>query len=227
MHLSSLFTVIIIPLHMSCRWVAELADFHFTIRYRPGKENVDADSLSRMPVNIEEMMGRCTEELTSDCVAATAQAVKTQNSSSPWVCPVLTPLQCTAVSEDMYKPHSVTEIRQAQKDDKNIGPIIQFKLKDIKPSGHELSAFSMQSKSLLREWERLNIDEDGILHRKTAIKTQLVLPEIYKSSVLKELHDEMGHQGIDQTTSLIRERDSFGRTCKKKSNIMYQGHVLA
>ncbi len=32
-----------------CRWVAELADFHFTIRYRPGKENVDADVLSRLP----------------------------------------------------------------------------------------------------------------------------------------------------------------------------------
>lgn len=38
------------------RWVAELADFHLTLKYRPGKENVDADSLSRMPVDIEKMM---------------------------------------------------------------------------------------------------------------------------------------------------------------------------
>ncbi len=30
------------------RWVAKLADFHFTIKYRPGKENSDADALSRM-----------------------------------------------------------------------------------------------------------------------------------------------------------------------------------
>ena len=64
----------------------------------------------------------------------------------------------------------------------------------------------MQSKSLLREWERLHIDEDGILRRKISSKTQLVLPEMYKSVVLRELHDEMGHQGIDRTTSLIRER---------------------
>lgn len=35
------------------RWVAELADFNFTIKYRPGKENIDADSLSRMPVDVE------------------------------------------------------------------------------------------------------------------------------------------------------------------------------
>ena len=68
------------------RWVAELADFHFTIRYRPGKENVDADSLSRMPVNTEMIMGQCTEELASDYVAATTQAVGTEDSSSPWVC---------------------------------------------------------------------------------------------------------------------------------------------
>lgn len=30
------------------RWVAELADFNFIIKYRPGKENTDADFLFRM-----------------------------------------------------------------------------------------------------------------------------------------------------------------------------------
>lgn len=30
------------------RWVAELADFNFTIKYRPDKENMDADFLFRM-----------------------------------------------------------------------------------------------------------------------------------------------------------------------------------
>lgn len=32
------------------------------------------------------------------------------------------------------------------------------------------------------------------------------LPERYKTVVLKELHNETGHQGIDRTTSLIRDR---------------------
>ncbi len=35
-----------------CRWVAELADFQFTIRYRPGHVNIDADTLSRLPLDI-------------------------------------------------------------------------------------------------------------------------------------------------------------------------------
>ncbi len=35
------------------RWIASLADFEFTIKYRPGKANIDADFLSRMPTYIE------------------------------------------------------------------------------------------------------------------------------------------------------------------------------
>ncbi|PFX28682.1 Retrovirus-related Pol polyprotein from transposon opus [Stylophora pistillata] len=31
------------------RWVAELSDFNFTVKYRPGTANRDADALSRMP----------------------------------------------------------------------------------------------------------------------------------------------------------------------------------
>ena len=31
------------------RWISELADFNFTIKYRPGKANGDADTLSRVP----------------------------------------------------------------------------------------------------------------------------------------------------------------------------------
>ena len=31
------------------RWITELAEYDFTIRYRSGKKNVDADVLSRLP----------------------------------------------------------------------------------------------------------------------------------------------------------------------------------
>ena len=39
------------------RWVAELADFNFTIKYRPGKTNTDADVLSRMPLDLLRSIG--------------------------------------------------------------------------------------------------------------------------------------------------------------------------
>ena len=33
------------------RWVAQLASFDYTIKYRPGKDHTNADVLSRFPVN--------------------------------------------------------------------------------------------------------------------------------------------------------------------------------
>ena len=42
------------------RWVNELADFHFEIKYRPGKANADADTLSRMPIRFENYMESCS-----------------------------------------------------------------------------------------------------------------------------------------------------------------------
>ena len=32
------------------RWASELADYNFTIRYKPGKHNIEADALSRFPL---------------------------------------------------------------------------------------------------------------------------------------------------------------------------------
>lgn len=61
------------------RWVGELADFYFEVKYRPGKVNIDADTLSRLPLDITEYVGACTEELSKDMVQATwegSQAAK-------------------------------------------------------------------------------------------------------------------------------------------------------
>lgn len=53
------------------RWVGELSDFRFDIRYRPGKVYVDADTLSRSPLDIDRYVTECTKELSKEAVAAT------------------------------------------------------------------------------------------------------------------------------------------------------------
>lgn len=53
------------------RWVAELANF--TIKYRPGKANADADSLSRMPVDFESYISQCPQSVYQEAVRATEQ----------------------------------------------------------------------------------------------------------------------------------------------------------
>ena len=68
------------------RWVSELADFRFTVRYRPGKINVDADGLSRMPSKIEDMMQSCNSEISPDILQATAEAMSVDNNDlASWI----------------------------------------------------------------------------------------------------------------------------------------------
>ena len=47
------------------RWVAELANYNFTIHYKPGLKNVDADSLSRRP-NPEMVQRECSNQVNSE-----------------------------------------------------------------------------------------------------------------------------------------------------------------
>ncbi len=134
--------------------MAELADFHFTIKYRPGKDNIDADSLSRMPLDIETMMEQCTEELTSDCVEATVQAIEAQDLTMSWT--AMTSLHNPTENAESSETYSTDEIRQAQREDPYIGPVVQCKLAGEKPSKHLLKTLSTQSKSLLRHWDKLS-----------------------------------------------------------------------
>ena len=58
------------------RWVGELANYHFSIHYRPGKAHIDADTMSRLP--FEEFMKHCTVETTSDAIKATFSMIQAQ-----------------------------------------------------------------------------------------------------------------------------------------------------
>lgn len=115
------------------RWIAELADFNFAIKYRPGKENIDADSLSRMPVDVEKLMNECTEEMSYDAVGTTAQAVGTQPESNvSWSMAISVNSPLDAQDTSVLSP-TPAEIQQDQKHDSHIGPVLQCKLSEARP----------------------------------------------------------------------------------------------
>ncbi|KAJ8015781.1 hypothetical protein DPEC_G00029710 [Dallia pectoralis] len=179
-----------------------------------GKENVDADSLSRMPVNMEVMMGQSTEKLTSDCVVATTQAVEIQDSSALCICPVLTSLEENKATQRKF---TVKEIRQAQQDDKDIGPVIQCKMRDHKPSGKDLNDFSMQSRCLLHGWERLDLDEDVILRRKTARGTGKLRNHL---SPEENIHVVIRQVGKDIPVYEVKSEQGGGRSRTLHRNLL-------
>ena len=59
---------------------------------------------------------------------------------------------------------------------------------------------------LLKQWLKLHVDHDGVLRRRTSRREQLLIPKAYHPLVFKELHQDMGHLGVERTLDLIRER---------------------
>ena len=73
------------------RWVSELSEFNFTIRYRPGVINRDADCLSRLPLNIDYYVQLCSKEVDPDSFQAIVAGMQVQKQNGEtWVAHVNT-----------------------------------------------------------------------------------------------------------------------------------------
>lgn len=189
------------------RWVGEPADFHFDIKYRLGKMNTDADTLSRYPVNFPDDMKEHTENMSPEIVSAVWQGSKAvQESDVPWVAA----LQLDVENADMVSSETISRVTPenigaAQQEDPAIKEVDSLKLQNWTPNGRDKRNMRKETKRLLYEWNRLVVDK-GILCRQTEHHKQLVLPEKLKPMVLKTLHNDMSHIGAEKVTHLARER---------------------
>jgi hypothetical protein len=190
------------------RWVAELADYNFTIKYRPGAANRDADALSRMPMDIEDYMKLCTQETSQDSITACMNGIRAE---TPWITAITANpevLNTTAFTPELNGLQKLDpeEIVRAQENDPCIGRIRTLKTKKEYPTEEEIRRLTPEAKALLREWKRLELGTDGVLKRRRGPETQLVLPQCYRTIVYKELHQNMGHLGSERVVELARER---------------------
>ena len=195
-------------------WVSELADFRFTVKYRPGKTNLDADVLSRMPNTIEEIMQSCSSEISPDIFQATVTALSVDNNDlAPWIMCLPATTDPTSVDQqrtiqDQSALNSITsrDIVQAQQNDPVIAPALRSKLQGAKPSKAEIANASPGFRILMRDWEKLYISQEGILYRKTRDNNQLLLPKKFHRLVYQELHCEMGHLSSERVIDLAVQR---------------------
>ena len=194
------------------RWVADLLNFNFTIKYRPVKHNVDADILSRMPLDIEKYMKDCTAVMSDEEFQTTVSAISSQfTNEAVWVS-ALSPNEnnFTLQDSELKLPASdirldVNELQRSQRQDFAISRVIRFKENGSKPSFKDRIDEPRATKTLLRDWDKLYVDSDGIPRRKTSEHDQIVLPTKYCTLVYRELHDEMGHLGSERVFQLANQ----------------------
>ena len=176
------------------RWASELAMFDFDIRYRPGTANRNVDALSRLPDPVP--------------IAAVAPGL---------AIPLLPLGSIEPPTEVLCQQTSALPLRQKvdlqslQSMDAVIGPFSLLWKRGILPTKAERILLPPGTQRLLKEWPRIQCQE-GVLYRSIRLPgesretLQLLLPQCLKREVLISLHDDHGHQGIERTTQLIRER---------------------
>ena len=188
----------------SQRWVSELCEYNFKVYYRPGKVHADADCLSRLPLDISGYMELCTEEVDLNTFEAIVAGIQVQaKGEEAWVMPLFAHLQEGDGKQTVEKKVTLESIKAAQKEDNEIGPVLDMLVKKKKKvEGEVLEG----TKLLLREIKRLQVDERGVLCRKSGKLNQLVLPECFRKLIYENLHQEMGHLGVERTFQLARSR---------------------
>lgn len=202
------------------RWLAALSSYDFSLKYRPGNQNIDADALSRRP---HPRMGEEDgwANISSSGVKAlynfqmcgnsgnfgNCSRVVTSLGGSPKSVPVA---YCNLATLDLaFTPKmSSSDLSRSQQDDPCFGEVWRA-FKERNPSRVNKSIHK-DLPLVMREWEKLEM-EDGVMFRCTQVpnkprRKQLLLPQKCQETVLKSLHDDSGHLGFDKTYGFIRER---------------------
>ena len=195
------------------RWVAKLANYNFSIKYRCGVSNTEADALSRIkwPEALSENVDIDNGCMDTHIINAILTGAVTKSS-------LIESVSCSAeiIPTELDKDYgdlSGINWSKEQRLDPNLGVIIRLieskQLTKRKLQGKD----SSEVKSFLRNRKNLKLVKD-VLYRKSysdnsASKKalwQLIVPKLFRERALLGCHDDVGHQGILRTLSLLRER---------------------
>ena len=202
------------------RWISSLAQFDFTISYRSGLKNADADSMSRLPGTIE-----AHETINTDSIKSICNVITT-----PYV-------ECLAINTDpidniYHQPlDDIPDINIKEQQWKD--PVTRYWLRCImdnyKPHKHHLPQHQQQAHAVFhRNFDRLGIVK-GVLVREVMVENekrhQTILPASCVNLALQYIHCGMGHPGRDKTLAMTRDRfywpnmhadvEHFIKNCKR------------
>ena len=207
------------------RWLSELALYDFNIRYRTGHSNHVVDALSHRPEdpNSDQETTDDEEEWTAISYQTVCETLdlgiggtKLDYALKARLQVVDTahvelgesePMEVTTNYVSIFNTVSPETMAQHQSTDNQIAPVLKWVESGNPPTKSNLyQIHSKLTQRMLHQFDRLVIKE-GVLHRLYIDQDmefhQLVLPQRYHSRILKAVHDDMGHQALDRTLSLL------------------------
>jgi hypothetical protein len=192
------------------RWVAALASFNFNIKYRSGRENTDADILSRLP-GLSSDRGSY-QEVKPDVMKALCKNVY----PSPYIESICMSSTISSIGDsDVLQSTSDLDLevmnprewRIRQREDPIIGVFLRSVTQKSKPDMTD--ALSGEAKYLLREFDHLVIRR-GVLYRAVELNSeerlQLVLPVKWRDDAMRGAYYEVGHFGRSRGIAILRDR---------------------
>jgi hypothetical protein len=199
--------------------LADLADFNFSIEYRSGLSNTAADALSRNPIDSTDDSDIDDDEHVINTQQELLPYINEVNNTVSLPSKLVTTMaECKQILDQNKSSDTkmsfvpdipANNLVQLQTDDPHIAIILKFLSLQKKPATREYEREAVQVKTLMSKWDQLHV-VNNILIRCITIngesKQVIVLPLTLRTTVLQQLHDFMGHQGIERTTQLAQAR---------------------
>ncbi|KAL7862813.1 hypothetical protein SRHO_G00117970 [Serrasalmus rhombeus] len=174
------------------RWAAQLANYDYQIKYRPGCNHVNADVLSRLPTVRAD--GPAPNVLSSDNMECVVEMVQAPGE---------------LVDAGFGWGWDPTRWRELQRADPHLQVVQGYWESGRMPAAPERKQQSRQVQKMLSQWNRLTM-QDGVICRvvqdpqTNEAVSQIWVPQHYIITLLEAYHDETGHQGVERTLSLLK-----------------------
>ena len=185
------------------RWASQLAQFDFSVKYRSGRVNRNADGLSRRPVSQKNEADEILTTVTKSTILTTLQNDKIPEAK-------VRNITTEAVDATTVLPEFVpADVTSLQEHDPILCRVLYWLKRKESLTGNQIKKEQKDVRKLLNQKDKLHI-ENAVLFKRSNDETgeirQLVLPECLRDKVLESIHNHAGHQGVERTLSLLRKR---------------------
>ena len=187
------------------RWIACLANYNFQLFYKAGKLHVDADTLSRIPWEINKVEHTPLDTLFAKSVLVSPMLTQ----KVPHLPNAVIPLKELVVRDELVLTKD--QWKREQNFDYSIRVLINLL------HGNKLASYSCKKedpedlKCMIRMRKEFFL-EGPLLYRKAYFKNtnktvrQFVLPHQFRKKTVTVCHDDYGHMGMDRVLILLQER---------------------